>query len=270
MNFSNNSSQPLRKVSTRFDSLKSNDTDRKSSFIPRDRMNSNRRYTEHTPPQKTSSTLFSVKNTSLADYIPEDSESSGYQTYVSPHRRKQLQRNKFISEKSTSQEKNKLTISTTAFPSIGEQPAHKTSVEDTNNNRYVTALAISDEDYQTQQRKKDSMKSNNTVYQETDKLGDPQKSSSYDKEDDENRDDGSYDDPKKPVCPYQAAKAAMGMLRFHQHRRDELNDLLGGQSPYWQTKSLLDFTFDSEDDSDYHESSSEEDINNDYDDDDDY
>ena len=52
---------------------------------------------------------------------------------------------------------------------------------------------------------------------------------------------------KKLVCPYEAGKAAMKMLRTYQYRRDELNELLGGQSPYWGAKNLLDFTTDDED-----------------------
>ena len=277
MSFTTKSSSTLRKASPRFDSLKSSDSGQKSTFVC-NRTSRNRNYYDRELPQQhstSSSTLFSVKNTSLADFIPGASENSENKKYISPamRRREQVKesrfhhQNEFTSANSKKSDKKKLLISTSSFPSMGETPQPKSTEQQPSSNQYANAVTISDEDYKSQQRKKEAMISDNTEYQATDKLSDEKNQASYDEEDDPEHYSEFYVDPKKPVCPYEAGKAAMSMLRFHQHKRDELNDLLGGQSPYWQEKSLLDFTFDSGDDSDYHESSSEEENNNDDDDD---
>lgn len=148
------------------------------------------------------------------------------------------------------------------------EPSHPTlTKQHVASSKYANAVAISDEDYQAQQRQSCAMGTDNTDYQDTDKLGNEETQTSCDEEHDNATDySETHVDLKKPICPYEAGKSAMSMLRFHQYRRDELNNLLGGQSPYWDTKSLLDFTIDSGDDSDYHLSSSEEENNDDEDD----
>ena len=145
------------------------------------------------------------------------------------------------------QRKKRLTISTASFPSMGGTHEDQQSNNDDSatSNKYAEAAATNDDDYQTQQRQQAASTNDTVEYKSTDVL-------LQDCSDGEQSDE--FIDAKSLVCPYAAGKAAMSMLMAHQHRRDELNCLLGAQSPYWDEKSLLDFTIES-DDSDYEWSS---------------
>ena len=242
-----NTAPPLHKKSTRFDSLKS------------DRPYDSRREQKREQPRPSSSTLFSVNNTSLADFIQVPTAAPATQKYVSPamRQRQQQQQQPQVSSgqyKSTfscsrmKQRKKRLTISTTSFPSMGGTHEDQQSNNDDSatSNKYAEAAATNDDDYQTQQRQQAASTNNTVKYKSTDVL--LQDCSGSEQSDEE------FIDAKSLVCPYAAGKAAMSMIMAHQHRRDELNCLLGAQSPYWDEKSLLDFTIES-DDSDYEWSS---------------
>jgi hypothetical protein len=244
-----NTATPLHKKSTRFDSLKS------------DRPYDSRREQNREQPRTSSSVLFSAKNTSLADFIQVPTAAPVTQKYVSPAMRQrqqqQQQQQPQVSSgnyKSTfsgsrmKQRKKRLTISTASFPSMGgthEDLCSSNEVSETSN-KYAEAAATNDDDYQTQQRQQATSTNDKVEYKSTDVL--LQDCSGSEQSDEE------FIDAKSLVCPYAAGKAAMSMIMVHQRKRDELNSLLGGQSPYWGEKSLLDFTIES-DDSDYEWSS---------------
>jgi len=204
--------------------------------------------------------LFSVKNTSLSDFIP--STKPELQKYVSPALRRQQQhqhqqhqhqhqqqpdrrftsRNQFTSGRK--QKKPTLVLSGAAFPSMsGDTTITKTNGDPLKCNKYAEATAMNNDDYQTQQREIASNMNDNTEYDDDDILG---------------RSQENYMEDAEQVCPLAAASSAMSMLRVYQEKRDEQNHVFGAQSPYWNTKSLLDFDVNSDDDSNYAESSESE------------
>ena len=238
-----NAPTPLHKKSTRFDSLKS------------DRVYDSRREQQREQPRPSSSVLFSAKNTSLADFIQVPTAAPVTQKYVSPAMRQRQQQQvssgQYKSTFSSSQRKptkKRLTISTASFPSMGGTHEDQQSNNDDSatSNKYAAAAATNDDDYQTQKRQQAASTNDTVEYKSTDVL--LQDCSGNEQSDEE------FIDAKSLVCPYAAGKAAMSMLMVHQRKRDELNSLLGGQSPYWGEKSLLDFTIESGD-SDYEWSS---------------
>ena len=238
-----NAPTPLHKKSTRFDSLKS------------DRAYDSRREQQREQPRPSTSTLFTAKNTSLADFIQVPTATPVTQKYVSPamrHRQKQQassgQYKSTFSGSRMKPTKKRLTISTASFPSMGgthEDLCSSNEVSETSN-KYAEAAATNDDDYQTQQRQQAASTNDLVEYKSTDVL---LQDCSWNEQSDE-----EFIDAKSLVCPYAAGKAAMSMIMVHQRKRDELNCLLGAQSPYWGEKSLLDFTIES-DDSDYEWSS---------------
>ena len=240
MSFANK--EPPRNTSTRFDSLKTEPNYRNS------RDNRNSRETQNGPP----SALFSVKNTSLADFIPEPKTKK----YVSPAMRRQQQgdstkqfvgRSQFPSVNNRKPKKKEFDISGTAFPSMSGAKCN-THTHNIESNKYAAAAAMDDDAYQTQQRDH-AAATDCSEYQSTDILMKTHEQTNYDNEEVVNN--------KDPVCPYEAGKAALNMLRRYQYKRDEQNYVFGAQSEYWGKKSLLDFTIDS-DNSDYESSESEE------------
>ena len=254
MHPSNRSSTPLRSMSSRFDSLKSKSSD--------DNYTNSHNNRNRDTQKQSSSTLFSVKS-SLTDFLPTSVFET--QKYVSPamRRREQQQqqpqqqhhtgqnrfadRNQFTRKSKQNKKQPVLDFSGVAFPSMSG--AKKTNMPTSIScDKYATAAAMEDDDYQTQQREIASTMNDNTEFMKTDMLGE-----NYHEEND------SYcENPKEPVCPHAAAAAAMGTLREYQYKRDEQNQIFGAQSPYWNTKSLMDFDIDSDDDSNYAESSSDE------------
>tara|TARA_B110000858_G_scaffold154079_1_gene175724 strand:+ start:3200 stop:4006 length:807 start_codon:yes stop_codon:yes gene_type:complete len=208
------------------------------------------------------SKLFSVNNTSLADFIPDIPQPQ--QKYVSPAMRRQTQpnphrpRNQFTSARK--KKKPVLDLSGTSFPMIGPSGAGPSGAgpsggtTDSNVN-YKAAAAMNDDDYDTKKREEDKQLDDATEFNDADRLGSIV--------DDNNEEEIGFRDP---VCPYEAGEAALYMIKSYQHKRDEQNVLLGAQSPYWNMKSLLDFTTDDED-SNYASSSESETENNGSDDD---
>ena len=190
-------------------------------------------------PRTSSSVLFSAKNTSLADFIQVPAAAPVTQKYVSPAMRQRQQQQPQVSSgqyKSTfscsrmKQRKKRLTISTTSFPSMGGTHEDQQSNNDDSatSNKYAEAAATNDDDYQTQQRQQAASTNNTVKYKSTDVL--LQDCSGSEQSDEE------FIDAKSLVCPYAAGKAAMSMIMAHQHRRDELNCLLGAQSPIGMKK----------------------------------
>lgn len=251
----NTTSTPLR-VTSRFDALKSS----KSTNTTTHTHTTTHHHGQFTrskpkPSVQSSSTLFSVGNSSLADYINTKAEDTA-EKYVSPamrwreqkgRTRQNFRRNNFAQDKQN--KKPTLDISGEEFPSMnGEtKTVHRQSQHNT---KYAEAAAMDDEAYDTKQREIAAKTNNNTTYVSTDTL-EENPVENYHEED--------YHDPQKPVCKYAAATAAMGMLRAYQYKRDEENYVFGAQSKYWGMKSLVDFNIDSDDDSNYAESSEEED-----------
>jgi hypothetical protein len=131
----------------------------------------------------------------------------------------------------------------------GPSGAGPSASTDSNVN-YKAAAAMNCDDYDTKKREEAKQFDDTTEFNDADRLGSIV--------DDDNEEDIGFRDP---VCAYEAGEAALYMIKSHQHKRDEQNELLGAQSPYWNTKSLLDFTTD-DDDSNYASSSESETENN--------
>jgi len=248
-NTSNNSWRSSQRSSgltknSRFDSLHS------------DEYKTVRRQRNNNPPQESTSKLFSVNNTSLADFIPDVPKTQ--QKYVSPAMRRQTQltpprpRNQFTSARK--KKKPVLNLSGTSFPMIGASAAPAAApaagASGAAEVNYKAAAAMNDDDYDTKKREEDKHIDDTTEFNDADRLGSIV--------DDNNEEDIGFRDP---VCPYEAGEAALYMIKSYQHKRDEQNELLGAQSPYWNMKSLLDFTTDDED-SNYASSSESETENN--------
>jgi len=232
---SNSQTSNLLQRNSRFDSLKNNDDDGYQT---------ERHQKRCVPQQESSSKLFSVNNASLADFIPNVPQKQ--QKYVSPAMRRRDQTQKPLKTNQFTQsrkfKKPILDLSGAAFPSMSVSGASAATTHPANpTTNYKAAVAMNDDDYETKQAPYDD----ETVYVNTDVLGNTHPAV-----------DINCPGFKDPVCPYAAGKAAMCMIREYQYKRDEQNELLGAQSPYWNMKNLLDFTTDDED-SNYDSSSSD-------------
>jgi len=249
--FNSNTAAPLRTTS-RFDSLKSNNDNRGANYRNQSNFHKNFSRPHYTPKQPSSASLFSVGNNSLSDYISKADDSTT-EKYVSPAMRWREQKSKKNrSSRRTNfyepeePKKPSLDISGTSFPSINGTTKKPIDDEKCKTSKYAKAAAMDNEEYNMKKKEQAAKENVETTYVST---TDTVKETTHDEE---------YIDPKKPVCTYAAAVAAMSMLRCNQHKRDEQNEVFGAQSPYWGMKSLLDFDIDSDDDSNYAESSEDE------------
>ena len=250
----NSPKTPLARNS-RFDSLKSLPTEQKYPRTENNWHTQTRLRPKTQPSRNSESKLFATNQVSLGDFM--DSNSKLNEKYVSP-----AMRNRSTTFKVMAVEKKKKPagdLSINMFPMINESStsSHCKSTNDFTTTKYLDAAAMNEDEYDEQQRSIEKQ-NDTTVYSDNDKLA-TQSSHNDDPEEYQN-------DEKEPVCPYAAAKAAMGMLRFHQRNRDAQNAVFGAQSEYWGTKSLLDFTFTKDDDSNY-ASSSEDDVQDEEEDD---
>ena len=257
MPYNNNSSKSPLVRNNRFDALKTTTSYKKDSEPKENEWQTQSRRSRKPSVNRTSdSKLFSLNQTSLGDFMKD--KCSKNEKYVSPamrNNRSSLCSTFQVHEDRKKKKKNTLDLSGNMFPAMeGSSSSNSSSTSHNQSTKYLEAVEIKQEEYHEQQRAIQKQK-NTHVYSENDRL-DKQQHNDVNQNEAEHEEEKNNE--KELVCPYAAAKAAMGMLRFHQRNRDEQNDVFGAQSEYWGTKSLLDFTFDLDDDSNYASSSQEE------------